>query len=478
MEKSISKNSIFYLVYNVLNVLFPFISSMYVARVLLPSVIGDVAYAQNIVQYFVIFSFLGIPTYALREISKNRHNKDELNKVYSELIIINFFSTCLFGIMYCLCIYIFFRDSIELYLIVGLSIALNVFNNSWLFEALEEFKYISIRNFIFKIVVFLGIIIFVRSSKDYYIYAAMTVIGTAGNYFFNILQARKFVKFQISSLNFRRHLRSIFILVCVNLAIEVYTLVDTTMLGIFCSKDKVAYYTYASRINKIFIQIINTFTIVIVPRLSFLYKENKLKEYNLLISKTFKLIVLISLPAIVGIQFVGGYFVVLLFGSAYKNSIIVLKILSCTMLISPIGYLLGSRVMVATEQENKMIICVGTGAITNIIGNMLLIPLYNEIGAAIASVLSELLVMFTYLYFGKTLYSLINIKDSIIKICFSTAIVGGYLYACNFIIRVEMIRAFVQLVGAFFIYFLLLYFMKEELVVHYGKRIILSKRCG
>ena len=98
--KSLTTNSIYYLLYNVMNVIFPFVTGIYVARVLLPTNIGDVAYAQNIAQYFVILSFLGIPTYGLREISKVRNEKDKLNKLFSELFIINLISTIFFSLIY------------------------------------------------------------------------------------------------------------------------------------------------------------------------------------------------------------------------------------------------------------------------------------------------------------------------------------------------------------------------------------------
>ena len=126
-KKSLSKNSIFYLIYTVLNVLFPFLTGIYVARVLLPDAIGEVAYAQNIAQYFVIFAFLGLPTYGLREIAKARDDKQELNKLYSELLSINFISTAVFLSIYLILIFCVprFSANLPLYLIVGISIALN-----------------------------------------------------------------------------------------------------------------------------------------------------------------------------------------------------------------------------------------------------------------------------------------------------------------------------------------------------------------
>ena len=87
--KSLSLNSIFYLIYNVLNVIFPFITGIYVAHILLSFDIGRIEAAKNVASYFVILSFLGIPTYGLREVAKARKEQGNLNKLYSELMVIN-----------------------------------------------------------------------------------------------------------------------------------------------------------------------------------------------------------------------------------------------------------------------------------------------------------------------------------------------------------------------------------------------------
>lgn len=466
-EKSLTKNTIFYILYNALNIVFPLLTGIYAARILLPDSIGLVESARNFVQYFVILSFLGIPTYGLREISKYRNDKKELNKVYSELFIINFISTCVFGLIYLVLILLIpiYRANLNLHLLVGLLVFLNFFNNSWLYEGLEEFKFVSIRNLIFKIVSFLFLIIFVNDKSDYLWYASVTIIGTAGNYILNIINSRKYVKFTTKNLNFKRHMKSIMYLVFVNLAIEIYSLVDITMLNIFCKKNNVAYYSYGIKIHKMLIQVINTFTMVIVPRLSLLYKEDNKKQFNKLLSKTFKVIMILSIPLIIGIWFTSDYIICLLYGSNYITSSYVLKILSVILFISPIGYLLGSRVMLVTGHENKMVIPVSLGAVTNVIFNLLLIPRYNEIGASIASVIGEIVVMIIYIIISKNYFKLENIIKTVINVLISCLFMVLYLYIIKSIVLNNLIRCILQVLGAIIIYFLILLLKKEENVV-------------
>lgn len=465
-NKSLAKNSIYYLIYNVLNILFPFLIGIYVARILTPDSIGAVTFAQNIMQYFVIFAFLGIPTYGMREIAKARDDKNALNKLFTELFIINFISTLFFICLYVGMIFIVptFRNNIWLYLVVGLLLVLNAINITWLFEGLEEFRFISLRNVIFKAVSFVFLIIFVKSDDDLLLYACINVIGTAGNYIINIIYYRRFAHFTFKNLNFKKHLRPIFALVVVNLAIEIYTLIDVTMLGIFCQNENVTYYSYASKIQKIFLSVINTFTMVLVPRISLYYKEGNYEEFNNLLSKTLQLILLLAVPMIVGTILLSDNAITLLYGDDYIASSSVLKVLSFLLVISPVGYLLGSRVCLVAGQEWKMVVSVSVGAIVNVICNIFFIQLYQELGAAIASVISEIVVAIIYICFGKKYFKLHLKWWSLISVVIASTTMAVGLYFSDFIPINIYLKLILQIICAVILYFAILLVLHENIV--------------
>ena len=465
-KTSLFKNAFWFLINNVLNIAFPFATGIYVARVLLPESIGIVTSAQNVVQYFVILAFLGIPTYGLREIAKARKDKDDLNKVYTELFIINLISTLFFSAIYLGLVFAVpeYRDNLPLYLITGALIILNALNNSWLFEGLEKFKFVSLRNVIFKAIMFAFLVAFVRKNDDYLIYAGITVFGTAGNYIVNFIFARKYVSFTWKGLNLKRHLKSIFFLVAVNFAIEIYTLVDVTMLDIFSTKENIAYYKYGSSICRIILQVINTFTMVLIPRISLLYKEQKYDEYNDLLSKALKTIVVIAVPTIIGIQFVSVFLICKIYGDIYIYSAYVLNIISAILLISPVGYLLGSRTLLVSGNEKLMIIPVSCGAVVNIIGNLILIPLYAEIGASIASVIGEVVVAAIYVFLGRKHFSLFGIWKDFLKVFIASSLMTGVLLLIYFLVSNEVLKCVLEITLASSLYFLILLLIKEDLV--------------
>ena len=472
--KSLSRGGVYYLIYNVMNLAFPLITGIYVARKLLPANIGEVAAAQNLATYFVILAFLGIPTYGLREIAKTRDSREKRDKLFSELFVINLISTVVFTVAYLLVIFAVpqYRSNIVLYLIVGISIALNAFNISWLYEGLEEFRFTSLRNIVFKAVCLCCLVLFVRGPEDYLLYAGITVIGTAGNYIINMIYAPKFATLSFRNLNVGQHLKPIMFLVTVNLAIEIYSLMDITMMNFISSKDSIAFYKYGNNIEKMLLQVVNTFTMVLVPRLSYYFNEQRTDEFNKLVSKGLKLIIITSIPMIVGLYFTSDFLIRQMYGVQYANSATVLKMFSILLLVSPVGYLLGSRMLLVTDHEKQMVICVGIGAIVNLIGNALLIPRMHEFGATIASILSEIVVMIVYVNFGKKYFKLLNVRQTVFKVLIGAVLMAVYLFACSKLSFNDWIVLALQVVGAVTIYGVTLLLTKEEVAKQYTDDIL------
>ena len=471
---SITKNSLFYMFYNVINMLFPFIANIYVSHVLLPESIGEVVYAQNIVSYFSILAFLGIPTYAIREIAKIRKDRQELSRLYSELFVINLISTACFTLLYLGVVLsnAAFREKLPLFLMAGLAVPLNAINITWLFDGLEDFQFISIRNAVFKTLSLILMVVLVRGEQDLLQYALISVFGVAGNNLFNLLHSRKYVRLELRGLRLGRHIRPVLTLVLVNLAIEIYTLVDTTMLGILSTKDHVAFYGYGSKLNRILLQLTNSVTYVMLPRISVCYKEGNRTEFNRLLTKGLKVILMFSIPVIIGIQFTAVFLYRSLFGEAYAGSARVLQVLCLTLMVSPVGYLLGSRVMLVSNHEFRMTLAVSSGAVVNVLCNALLIPGFLEFGAAAASVISELVVMCVYVTFGSRVFQLENWTESLKKYLLAGLAELSVLVLCAGLLREGWLRTCLQIAGGAAGYAAVLALLREEVFGEYLSRLL------
>ena len=352
-------------------------------------------------------------------------------------------------------------------MVFALSIAFNIFDISWLFTGLEDFKYISIRNIVCKATAFLFLITLVKGSNDFFTYVFIVVLGDGSNKIANIFFVRNVVRFKAKNLNLKRHLRSIFYLVFVNLAIELYSLMDITMMNFMCSKDRIAFYKYAHQIQIMLLQVVNTITLVLVPRISIYNKEKNFQGFNSLVSKGLKLIIILSAPMIVGLFFTADSLIVMIYGDSFIATAHLLKIFSLLLLISPIGYLLGSRVLLATGHENLMIFAVGGGAAVNFVANWILIPKYYEFGATIASIIGEIVLMIIYVYMGKKHFKLEEIPITSIKVCVAVVLMGIFLFACSLLKIAPWFVLILQIIGAMFIYGLLLLLEKESIVFCY-----------
>jgi O-antigen/teichoic acid export membrane protein len=401
-NNSLFKNSVFNVIYKLTSSLFPLIYTTYLSRVLFADGVGKVSYAQNILQYFAIIASLGIPNYGVREIAKVRDDKKQVNKLFSELFWINFVSTTICLLAYYSLIFInnSFEQERELYVVVGLQLFFNYFSVDWFYQGEEQYKYITIRNFVIKVFALVSICVFVNKKEDYIIYAIIYALTIAGNNIFNMIHLHKFdIHIGLKGIDVKKHYKPVFLLLCTAISVELYTLVDTTMLGVLCSDEVVGYYTNTMRLVKTVIVLVTSISGVLLPRLSFYYSHGRLEKMNEIINQIFSVLLYLFLPCGIGIFVTADLIVPVFFGESFRNAIITLK--SASFLIYALGFsnFFGTQILLTFGSEKKLLICTIMGAVTNMILNIILIPRWQQNGAAFASVISELVVTLLTYYF-------------------------------------------------------------------------------
>ncbi len=422
-EKSIFKNYIFNAAYTILNMLVSIITIPHVSRVLMPEGVGQVAYAQNIVSYFTLIASLGIPNYGIREIAKNNKTIESRSKVFFEIFIINSISTIFALVCYYLCIIKneYFVDK-KMYAIAGVALFLNFINIDWLYRGIEEFQYITVRNGIIKILSMVCIWMFVNSQQDIYLYVWIVAITNGANYIFNILHVKKILVWvKISSLQIRRHFKVIFLLFATAVAVEIYAQMDITMIGLICGDTNVGYYSNTVKITRIITVAITAIGGVLLPRLSVYYQEKTLDRIKVLINKTILFILFISIPCMAGLLQVSDDLVCVFLGEAFMPAASTLRILSLLIPILSIGNIYGTQLMMVFGMEKFLTVTVLLGAVVNMVLNSFLIPVYQQNGAATASVITECIVMVSqYLFTRKYIKTTLH-KSMIFKIIIQTS---------------------------------------------------------
>lgn len=468
--KSLAKNSLYNIIYQIVGLSFPLLTSVYVARIIFEDGVGRVAYAQNIASYFITIACFGFPIYGIREIAKVKEKKEEYSKIFIELFLINAVSTTVASVLYVILIMFMdvFRNEWILYLYVGIGIWLNYANIDWFYQGKEEYGYITVRNLSIKAISFIFLVLFVKKKDDYLLYALISSCGMACNYLCNLFHVRKYLIFDFNWRNIciRRHIKTmgiLFISACLG---SIYNKIDVTMLGAMVCDAAVGYYTNAHKIILIVVSCCVAVTTVFMPRLSYYYDRDRDALYKLIDFGT-KLLFVIVIPATVGVILLASEVVVFLFGQAFAPSGNTLAIFAPMLLIRPIGDLLCYQLLISAGKEKKRIYASVLATILNIFLNCLFIPIWKQNGAAIASVIAEVLVNGLLL---KDVHKIIQIKlerKFIFKTLIATLVMSVGILTIKKVLCGNFVVFFGSVVVGGILYCLVGYFIKNEIIVNF-----------
>ena len=473
MKKSLVKNSIYNIVYKVITALYPLVAVTYVSHILMSEKMGMVSYAQNIVSYFAVFAALGIPTYGIRETAVRAENNKERSQLFWELFIINFISTSIALGAYGLTIVSIkkFSSNIFLYLVAGLQIAFNYLNVDWFYQGMEEYKYISIRSIIVKFISLIALPIMVRTPDDYISYALVYCLAIAGNNIFNIIRLHKYISKPVEKINIHKHLKPIAILLMVSIAVEIYAMIDTTMLGIYCSDSVVGCYSNAMKLTRMVNTTAAAIGAVLFPRLSVIYSNKNKEEFSILVNKGIKIMLMIAFPAAIGMILCSESIVLVFFGETFLEAVPILRILALMVPVVVCNTLMGGQVLVTTNQESKYVLTVVIASIINVILNALFIPRFGALSAAIASLLSEVIDLVFYSHFAKKYVKLTFSKRYVISIFIPLILYMIIsIFVINPLISQITIKLILNIIICVFVYFGIGYILRNETMVFcFGK---------
>lgn len=390
-QKSIKKNMLMSIINTSSNFVFPLITYSYVARILHATGTGKVAFVQSVLTYFSYIAALGISGYAMRECAKVREDKNKLSKLTQELLIINLISTFISYILLVLVVAISskLRAYESLFLVMSCSILLQTIGMEWLYSALEEYSYITIRSLVFKTISVILIFALVKNESDYVTYGALTIFTTSASNVLNFVNARKYISFKrYNNYNFTKHIRPIMTFFMSAIIITVYSQFDTIMLGFMKGDEEVGIYNTALKIKTVVISVSSGLTSVLIPRMS-VYYQNDYKKFCVLLSKSFKLSLNILLPLTVFI-FINSYDVIaFLCGDEYVSAVATLRILLVCVLALMLTNLFGNQVLIPKGNEKRYTQSVFFGLWINLILNSILIPSCGSFGAALATLITE-----------------------------------------------------------------------------------------
>lgn len=381
--------------------LFPLLTFPYVTRVLGVTNIGIYNFVDSVINYFILFSMLGLATVGVREIAAVKEDKAKLSLAFSSLLKINFITTGIAAfilIVATLTIEQFKEHQCMLFIGLG-KLLFNTLTLEWFFKGIEDFRYITVRTLIVRSLYVVSVFIFVNDSEDYIVYFLLHVISIIINAVINIIYAKRFIILDFIHTNIGQYIKSYLVLGGYAILTSMYTSFNVAYLGFQTNPTEVGYYTTATKLYAIILSVYTAFTGVMLPRMSTLASQNNESEFSRLINRSITVLLMMSLPVIVYSEVFAPEIIRLIAGEGYEGAVLPMRIVMPLMLVIGLEQILVIQILMPLKQDRAILFNSITGATVGILLNLFLVKIYMSVGAALVWVGAEISVLLSSMFF-------------------------------------------------------------------------------
>jgi len=475
MAQSVKVNYILNLINTGTQMLFPLITFPYICRVIEADGIGQINFFQSIISYISLFTCLGIPMYAIREIARDRSDVVQMNRTAMEILLLHSMLTLVgYAIVAILCLTVpQIQVNIPLFLILSLTIFFTAIGCEWFYQGIEDFKYITIRGLIIKTVSVVLLFIFVKSKTDLLYYGCYTVFGVLGGNIFNFFRLRKYIHREniiFSELHIKRHIKPVLKVFSFSVVTSIYLQLNTVLLGFLKNALAVGYFAAATKVMQMLLMMSSCLGSVMMPRASHLIAENKENEFNRLIQKSYDFTLAVALPMTIGLIFCAPSLIMALCGVKFEHSILPSQIIAPIILMVAISNVFGIQVLFPKGKTNIVTLCCGIGAVADLILNLCLIPFFSYIGTSIAYLGAEVATTVSMYFIGRRYIPIIYFKKSHLTYALGCIVMALALYGISLLQLPTLTILLLQGCCGVLAYFIILCICKDEMLVQ-----ILSK---
>lgn len=462
MNRRILKNLGYNLVLQIVTLFLPLLTIPYVSRILGAEGIGQFSFTLSITHYFILIGTLGLSIYGNRQIAYTKDDKNKMSVTFWSIFILRIITSSISLMFY---FWLFYRSNNfrVIFLIQSLNIIAAMIDISWLYIGLEDFKKTVTRNLAVKLLGIVLIFMFVKSKQDLYLYIMINALMIlSGNIIMWIYLPRtvNIIKIQLNEVVF--HFIPSLRLFIPQVAIQVYVVLDKTMIGLLSTVNEVGYYEQSEKIVKATLSLVTALGIVMLPRMSNLFANGDKKQMDLYLNNCLIGVAYFSIPLAFGLGGISYEFVPWFLGSNFDSAKILIILLSPILFFISMSNVMGVQYLLPSNKTKEFTISVFAGAFVNLCLNLILIPKYNAIGACIGTLLAEISVMLIQFISLRKVINFIEYLKSISLFVFSSLVmliviryIGGQI---NFSVNTTII----QIIAGVFVYFLLLTLLKEK----------------
>ena len=399
-EPSIKKNYLFNTSYQILALIVPLITTPYVSRVLGAHGIGIYSYTFSIVSYFVLFSALGTSTYSNRNLGIIRDDVDERTKFFWEIFSLRAILASISLVIYFAYVIVLSENKL-IAALQGIYLIDIMMDITWFFQGMENFKLIAIRNYVIKLVNVIFIFTVVKDENDLWWYvlglAAWSLLANISMW----IPLKKLIKGpKFKEIKPFKHISIIIQLFVPTIASQIYTMLDKSMIGwLYGKPSENGCYEQSDKIVKMSITLIIALGTVTIPKISRLFAQGKMDGMKKLLYRSYRFVWAMGCALMFGVIGINYLLVPVFFGPGYDRVELILPILSTLFIIMGLNHTTGRQYLISTGRQKAYMYIVIVGGIVNVLINAACIPFFGAVGAAIGSVVGEIVILIVQLVY-------------------------------------------------------------------------------
>lgn len=388
----IIKNYLWNVSYQLFVILVPMITMPYISRVLGPNGVGVNSYTNSIAQYFILFGSIGIALYGNRQIAFVRDDRNALTRTFWDLTALRFVT-----ILISLIVYVFYLMLVHKYrnylMIQGIMILAAAFDISWFFMGIENFRVTVLRSTFVKIFSLILIFVFVRTRANTGMYIFILGISTLLGNLTLFPYLKEFIDIpKFKEINIFKYVRPSIELFIPQVAIQVYLVLNKTMLGSLVNVNASGFYDNTDKIIRIVLAVVTATGTVLLPHIANQFSRGDLQGLKRVFKMSFDFVTLVTIPLVFGVASIAHKFAILYLGDEFAIVGELLVIECIAALFISWDNALGQQYLLPTNQTRKYTRAVIVGAVVNIVFNIPLILAFGVVGSMWATVLSEVAV--------------------------------------------------------------------------------------
>ncbi|MEG2410870.1 MAG: flippase [Erysipelotrichaceae bacterium] len=466
-KKSITTNFFYNALYQILITALPIITQPYITRVLGGEALGIHAFTEANVTYFMLIGSLGISLYGCRKIAYIRDDPNKLSKTTWEIILLKLFLAVITLFVY-LGFIMMNSQYRMIYIIQIINILANAIEISWFYQGIEDFKKITIRNIFVKIVFVICLFVFIHSPQDLYLYVFLIVLSALLGNFIMWIYLPRYIKPLRQTKNVQPlqpfiHLRGTLSLFIPQITVYVYSLLDRTMLGLMTTnKSNVAFYDNAQRLIRIIVALLQSLGYVMMSRISNLSASNDIEGIKRYIEKSINFTLFLAFPMMFGLMGIAEKFIPFYLGEEFASVANVVLVLSPIIIAIALNSVLGVQLLVSIGHDKQYTVATTVGALSNMILNFILIPIYGVYGACVASIFAEFLVLIVQTFFVREYLNIRNIIKKNLLVMLTSFLMFLIVYSIGKLhLSILLIFLIQILIGSCFYFAVMLIFKNE-----------------